>query len=128
MQRNSTHLPYMGTEFSRFTTLSLSGPIALLDSPNIFRVILGVLTLFSKLKVLHIELETSYQAVPTPIDLETWMVEAILDRSPNITSISCNGTAPRITTRLELETLPSARQEARNSNRSTSTMSSQLEA
>ena len=118
--------PIWEQEFSRFTTLSLSGPIALLDSPNTFRVILGVLTLFPKLKVLHIELETSYQAVPTPIDLETWIVEAILDRSPNITSISCNGTAPRITTRLELETLPSA-QEARNSNRSTSTMSSQLE-
>ncbi|KIJ90370.1 hypothetical protein K443DRAFT_135676 [Laccaria amethystina LaAM-08-1] len=84
-------------EFSRFTTLSLNGLTALLDSPNTFQVILGVLTLFSKLKELHIQLKTSYQAIPTPINLKTWMVEAILDQSPNVTSISCNGTAQRMT-------------------------------
>ena len=89
--------PIWEQEFSRFTTLSLNGPIALLDSPNTFRVILGVLTLFSKLEELYIELKTSYQAAPTPTNLKTWMVEAILDRSPNVTSISCNKTAQRMT-------------------------------
>jgi len=77
--------------FSRFTTSSLNGLTALLDS--------GVITLFSELKELRIELEASYEAVPSPINLKTWMVEAILDRSPNVTSISCNGSAQRITYR-----------------------------
>ena len=99
--------PIWEQEFSRFTTLSLNGPTALLDSPNTFRVILGVLTLFSKLEELRIELKTSYQAVPSFINLETWMVEAILDRSPNVTSISCNGTAQIITPRQStLERVP----------------------
>ena len=91
--------PIWEQEFSRFTTLTLNGLTALLDSPNTFRVILGVLTLFPKLKELCIELKTSYQAVPAPIDLKTWVVEAILDRSPNVSSLSCNGTAQRITPR-----------------------------
>ena len=91
--------PIWEQEFSRFTTLTLNGVTALLDSPNTFRVILGVLTLFPKLKELCIELKTSYEAVPRLINLKTWMVEAILDRSPNVTSISCNGTSQRITPR-----------------------------
>ncbi|EDR09920.1 uncharacterized protein LACBIDRAFT_325819 [Laccaria bicolor S238N-H82] len=89
--------PIWEQEFSRFTTLSLNGLTALLDSPDTFRVILGVLTLFSKLEELRIELRTNYETgPPIPINLKTWMVEAILDRSPNVTSISCNGTAQRI--------------------------------
>jgi len=91
--------PIWEQEFSRFTTLSLNGLTALLDSPDTFRVILGVLTLFPKLKELRIELKTRYKAIVTPINLKTWMVEAILDRSPNVTSISCNGTSQRITPR-----------------------------
>ncbi|EDR09921.1 uncharacterized protein LACBIDRAFT_325820 [Laccaria bicolor S238N-H82] len=86
-------------EFSRLTTLSLNGLTALLDSPDTFRVILGVLTLFSKLKELCIELRTNYETPPIPMNLKSWMVEAILDRSPTVTSISCNGTAQIITPR-----------------------------
>ena len=89
--------PIWEQEFSRFTTLSLNGLTALLDGPDTFRVILGVLTLFPKLKELRIELKTRYKAILTPINLKTWMVKAILDRSPNVTSISCNGTSQGIT-------------------------------
>jgi hypothetical protein len=82
--------PIWQQEFSKFTTLRLGGQMALLDSPNTFRIILGLLTLFSGLEELHIRLTPSTEVDPTPIDLEPWMMKAILNRSPNITSISFN--------------------------------------
>lgn len=80
-------------EFSKFTSVSLAGDMTLLDSPNKFRIILGLLTLFSGIEQLHIRLAPSPKVDLTPIHLEPWMVKAILNRSPNITSIFFNDVA-----------------------------------
>lgn len=88
--------PIWEQEFSKFTAVMLVGQITLLDSPNTFRIILGVLTLFSGISGLLIKLRPSPKVDPTPIHLEPWMVRAILNRSPNITSIVFNKVAQRI--------------------------------
>jgi len=88
--------PIWEQEFSKFTSLCLHGQMALLNSPNAFRIILGLLTLFSGLEELHIILTPSPKVDPTPIHLKPWMVKAILNRSPNITSIFFNEVAQRI--------------------------------
>ena len=85
--------PIWEQEFSKFKTSYFSGQMTLLDSPNTFRIILGLLTLFSGIEKLHIRLMPSQEGDPT---LEPWMVKAILNRSPNITSIYFNRVAQRI--------------------------------
>ena len=85
--------PMSEQEFSKFTTVCLAGEMTLLDSPNTFRIILGLLTLFSGIEQLHIRLTPSPQVDPTPIYLKPWMVKAILNRSPSITSILFNKVA-----------------------------------
>ena len=85
--------PIWEQEFSKFTIVCLAGEMTLLDSPNTFRIILGLLTLFSRIEQLHIRLTPSPQVDPTPIYLKPWMVKAILNRSPNITSIFFNKVA-----------------------------------
>ena len=85
--------PIWEHEFSKFTTVCLAGEMTLLDSPNKFRIILGLLTLFSGIEQLHIRLRPSPKVDPSPIHLKPWMVKAILNRSPNITSILFNRVA-----------------------------------
>jgi hypothetical protein len=85
--------PIWEQEFYKFTTMSLAGQMTLLDSPNTFRIILGLLTLFSGIAELHIRLRPSPEVDPTPIHLKPWMVKAILNRSPNIKSIFLNQVA-----------------------------------
>ena len=85
--------PIWEQEFSKFTTLGLWGQMTLLDGPNTFRIILGLLTLFPGIDQLKIQLGPSPKVNPTPIHLKPWMVTAILNRSPNITSIFFNGVA-----------------------------------
>jgi hypothetical protein len=85
--------PIWEQEFTKFTTLCLGGQMTLLDGPNTFRIILGLLTLFSGIEELHIRLSPSPKVDPTPIHLMPWMVKAILNQSPNITSIFLNEVA-----------------------------------
>ena len=85
--------PIWEQEFSKFTNVYLDGKMTLLDSPNAFRIILGLLTLFPGIKELHIRLRPSPKVDPTPMYLKPWTVKAILNRSPNITSIFFNDVA-----------------------------------
>ena len=88
--------PIWEQEFFKFTTVMLVGPMTLLDSPNTFRIILGLLTLFAGIKGLSIKLKPSPDVDPIPIHLEPWVVKAILNRSPNITFILFNKVAQSI--------------------------------
>ncbi|EDR11606.1 uncharacterized protein LACBIDRAFT_324286 [Laccaria bicolor S238N-H82] len=93
---NQPICPIWEQEFSKFPTLSLTGKMTILDSPDTFRIILELLRLFSGIEDLHIRLRPSPEVDPTPIHLKPWMVKAISNQSPNITFIYFNEVAQHI--------------------------------